>query len=237
MTLPPKMLCTSVSLALLALPLAAFAADKPRPAPPIKPVEQYPMLETHEDEKVTVAIDPCDDLDDCTFFRLPYVSHGFVAIRVIIKNDRDDALSLDEVRMQFLPADGDKEAAATDEDLNRRLFSQKQAQGTRLPIIPITIHHEPVDKKILNDDADFGFANTIVPPHSTRAGYLFYDTRGIEDPPLKGAEMLVKQIRYSDAKGAQHELFSFNLRFDKWLKSMEKPDKKTDKSKAEKDKD
>ncbi len=226
-----------VLLCLLALPVAAFASDKPRPAPPIKPLDQYPMMETHEDEKVSVAIDPCDDLDTCPFFRLPYVSHGFVAVRVIIRNDRDDAISLDETRMQFLPAEGDKEAAATDEDLNRRLFSQKQAQGTRLPIIPITIHHEPVDKKIINDDADFGFINTIVPPHSTRAGYVFYDTRGIDDPVLEHAQFLVKQMRYTDPKGQQHELFSFTLPFDKWLKTLEKKDKKADKPKAEKDKD
>ena len=233
MTVPRK----PVLLAVLALPLAALAADKPRPAPPLKPVAQYPMNETHENEKVSIAVDPCDDLDACPFFRLPYVSHGFVAVRIIVQNDRDDALSLDEVRMQFLPAEGEKEAAATDEDLNRRLFSQKQAQGTRMPIIPITIHHEPVDKKILNDDADFGFASTIVPPHSTRAGYVFYDTRGIDDPVLKGAQLLVKEIRYSDVKGAQHELFSFTLPFDKWLDTQDKAPKKADKAKSDKDKD
>ena len=232
-----------VLLALLALPLSAFASDKPRPAPAIKPLTEYPMNETHADEKVSIAVDPCDDLDACPFFRLAYVSHGFVAVRVIVKNDRDDALSLDEVRIQFLPAEGDKEAAATDEDLNRRLFSRKQAAGTRMPIIPITIHHEPVDKQILNDDADFGFASTIVPPHSTRAGYVFYDTRGIDDPVLRGAQLLIKQISYHDVKGAPHELFSFTLPFDKWLdaedKKTRKPDTgKTDKSdKSDKDKD
>ena len=233
-----------VLLALLALPFAAFAADKPRPAPAIKPLPEYPMNEVHEEEKVSVAVDPCDDLDDCPFFRLAYVSHGFVAVRVIIKNDRDDALSLDEVRIQFLPAMGDKEAAATDEDLNRRLFSRKQAAGTRLPIIPITIHHEPVDKQILNDDSDFGFASTIVPPHSTRAGYVFYDTRDVDEPALRGAELVVKEMRYSDVKGQQHELFSFTLPFDKWLDAQDKKNKKADKSdksdkssKPDKDKD
>ncbi len=222
--------------ALLALPLSALAADKPRPAPPIKPLPQYVMQETHENEKVSVAAEPCDDPDACPFFRLPYVSHGFVAVRVIVQNDRDDALSLDEVRIQLLPAEGDKEAAATDEDLNRRLFSQKQAQGTRLPIIPITVHHEPVDKKILSDDTDFGFASTIVPPHSTRAGYVFYDTRGIDDPVLKGAQLIVKEMRYTDVKGKQQELFSFTLPFDKWLDTQDKAPKKSDKSKSDQSK-
>lgn len=220
------MLRKSILPALLGIPFAAFASDKPRPAPAIKPLPQYVMKETHEEEKVSLAVEPCDDTEACPFFRLPYVSHGFVAVRVIVQNDRDDALSLDEVRIQFLPAEGEREAAATDEDLNRRLFSQKQAQGTRLPIIPITIHHEPVDKKIINDDTDFGFTSTVVPPHSTRAGYVFYDTRGIDDPVLKGAQLLVKMIRYSDAKGKQHELFSFTLPFDKWLETQDKKSEK-----------
>ena len=94
----------------------------------MKPAGEYPLHDTHANEHVTVAADPCTDKDDCKFFRLPYVSHGFVPVRVIITNDRDDQLDLEEVRIQFIPAEGEKEAAATDEDLNRRLFSGRSAQ-------------------------------------------------------------------------------------------------------------
>ena len=205
-------------LALLLLAAApARASDKPRPAPAVKPAAEYPVNETHPSEKVTIAADPCDRADDCKFFRLPYVSHGFLPVRVIITNDRDQPLELDDVRIQFFPAEGTKEAAATDDDLNRRLFSGKDAAGTKLPIIPITIHHQPVDQKILNDDTDFGFISTTVPPHSTRAGYVFYDTRGIDDPVMKHAELYVKEIKTTDEKGAKVELFAFTLPFDKFL--------------------
>ena len=208
----PKLL-----LILVAIPLVARASDKPRPAPPVQPAAEYPVHESHPAEKVTIAADPCDRADDCKFFRLPYVSHGFLPVRVIITNDRDQPLELDEVRIQFFPAEGEKEAAATDEDLNRRLFSGKDAAGTKLPIIPITIHHQPVDQKIINDDTDFGFTSTTVPPHSTRAGYVFYDTRGIDDPVMKHAELYVKMIHTTDDKGAKLELFAFTLPFDKFL--------------------
>lgn len=208
---------TKLALIFLALPLAAVASDKPRPAPPVKPAAEYPVNESHPAEKVTIAADPCDRTDDCKFFRLPYVSHGFLPVRVIITNDRDQPLELDEVRIQFLPGDGGKEAAATDDDLNRRLFSGRDAVGTKLPIIPITIHHQPVDQKILNDDTDFGFTSTTVPPHSTRAGYVFYDTRGLDDPVMKHAELYVKEIKTTDEKGAKVELFAFTLPFDKYL--------------------
>ncbi len=205
---------------------AAFASDKPRPAPPVNPAAQYVLNDAHANEKVTIAAEPCIDAKACAFFRLPYVSHGFVPVRVIVTNDRDDALNMDDVRMQFIPAEGDKEPAASDEDLNRRLFAMKNVRGTRIPIIGVTTHPEPVDKKILSDDADFGFASTIVPPHSTRAGYVFYDTRALDEPVLQHAELYVKMIHYTDAKSVKHELFAFTLPFDKWLATQPKPEGK-----------
>lgn len=210
-------LSAKFAILLSLLPLAAHASDKPRPAPPVKPAAEYPANDPHPTEKVTLAAEPCTQESECAFFRLKYVSHGFVPIRVIVTNDRDEALILDDVRIQLLPYEADKEAAATDEDLNRRLFSRKSAAGTKIPLIPIVIHHEPVDKQILNDDADFGFTSTTVPPHSTRAGYVFYDTRGIDDPFLKHAELYVKMIYYVDAKNMRQELFAFTMAFDKWL--------------------
>ena len=213
--------------ALVLLTPAALASDKPRPAPPVKPAAQYTINEAHPAEKVTIAAEPCEYDDDCKFFRLPYASHGFLPVRVIITNDRDQAVELDEARMQFFPSGGGKEAAATDDDLNRRLFHGKDAAGTKLPIIPITIHHQPIDQKILNDDRDFGFVSTTVPAHSTRAGYVFYDTRQLDEPVMKGAELYVKEIYSTDDKGKKLELFAFTLPFDKWLAAHpEDPNKK-----------
>jgi hypothetical protein len=215
-----------IALLVLLAPVA-LASDKPRPAPPVKSASEYIVNETHPQEKVTVAAEPCQYDDDCKFFRLPYASHGFLPVRVIITNDRDQPLELDEARIQFFPAGGGKEAAATDDDLNRRLFHGKDAAGTKLPIIPITIHHQPVDQKILNDDRDFGFVSTTVPPHSTRAGYVFYDTRQLDEPVMKGAELYVKEINTTDAAGKKLELFAFTLPFDKWLAAnSEEPNKK-----------
>ncbi len=118
------------------------------------------------------------------------------------------------MRIQFISASRDVIPAALDDDINRRLFSTKSAAGTKIPIIPITIHHAPVDKKITEDANDFGFPGTTVKPHSTLAGYLFYDVRGLDDPPLKGAELYIKTIRTLDDK---KELFAFSIPFDKWL--------------------
>lgn len=222
--LKPASLAAALLAAFLCAP--ARASDKPRPAPPVDPATKYPVNDPHPNEHVTLAVDPCIDHDACSFFRLPYVSHGFLAVRVIVTNDRDEPLDLEEVRIQFLPAEGEKQAAATDEDLNRRLFSRKSTVGTHIPLTPITTHPEPVDKKILNDEADFGFQSLIVPAHSTRAGYVFYDTRDLEEPVLRHASLYVKEIRYTDPKGKKQELFAFTLPFDKWLDAQPKPAKK-----------
>jgi hypothetical protein len=192
---------------------SAWAGEKTAPA--AKPAAEYAAHETHPDEHVTLAAEPCEDAKDCAFFRIKYQDHGLLPIRLIITNDSDHALSLDEARMQFISAANDKLPAATSDDINRRLFTIKNARGTKIPVIPITVHH-PVDKKILDDDKDFGFKTTTVAPHSTLAGYLIYDVKQLDDPVLQHAELYVKMIRTKD--GGQ-ELFAFSIPFDKWLEA------------------
>jgi hypothetical protein len=209
-TNPPKALLCGLALWVLATP--AFSADKK--APPTKPANQYIIFDTHPQEHVTIAADPCTETRDCDFFRLPYLQHGFIPIRVIITNDGDTALSLDEVRIQFISANKDVIPAATLEDINRRLFSTKRAMGTKVPLVPLRIPHAPIDKKITEDDKDFGFSGTTVNAHSTLAGYLFYDVRELDDPALKGAQLYLKEIRTLDGKT---QLFAFTIPFDKWL--------------------
>jgi hypothetical protein len=201
-----------IATLLLLTPLTLHAADKKNP-PPAKPADTYPAVDTHANEHVTIAADPCDDPKLCPFFRLPYIQHGLIPIRVIITNDGDRALSLDDARMQFISANNDKIPAATEDDINRRLFTIRSAEGTKIPLIPITIHH-PVDKKIVQDDNDFGFKGTTVNAHSTLAGYLFYDIKDLDDPALVHAELYVKMVHTLDGK---QELFAFTISFDKWL--------------------
>ena len=204
------------------LAVTSSAADKPRKAPPTKPANQYATFDAHPKEQVTIAADPCDDPRDCPFFRLPYIQHGFIPIRVIVTNDSDTALSLDDARIQFISINNDKIPAATDDDIQRRLFSTKNIKGREVPLPaplpPIHLHDKPVDKQIAADEDDFGFKGTTVNAHSTLAGYLFYDLRRLDDPPLKGAELYVKMIYTRQGKdGNKKQLFDFNIPFDKWL--------------------
>jgi hypothetical protein len=217
----------TVSLVFLCAVTTDYAAAGGKKAPPPQPASQYDTYDAHAKEQVTVAADPCDDAKDCSFFRLPYIQHGLLPVRVIITNDSDRALSLDDARLQFISANKDIIPAATDDDLNRRLFTMKSVRGTKIPMpspIPsITIHHPAVDKKILEDENDFGFTTTVVNAHTTLAGYLFYDVKNLDDPALKDAEFYIKMVHTLDGK---ENLFSFTIPFNTWLAAQDKKDKK-----------
>jgi hypothetical protein len=202
-----------VSTGLIATPAVASG----KKAPPARPAREYPAYDSHAEDHVTIAIDPCTRQDDCDFFRLPYVRHSLIPVRIIITNDSDTPLDLSEARMQFISANNDKLPAATEDDINRRLFSTRRAAGTKIPLTNIPMHHAPVDKKITQDDDDFGFKSTTVAPHTTEAGYLFYDIKDLDDDsnssPLKGAQIYVKMIHTAAGK----ELFAFSIPFNKAL--------------------
>ncbi len=192
---------------------SARAADH-KSAPPAKPATEYPAKDTHANEHVTVAAEPCDDPKLCPFFRLPYIQHGLLPIRVIFANDSDRAITLEDARMQFISANDDKIPAATEDDVNRRIFTLHSTQAIHIPLIPIPIHRAPIDKKVTDDDNDFGFKSTTVSPHSSLDGYLFYDIKDLDDPALKHAELYIKMVHTLDGK---QELFAFTIAFDKWL--------------------
>jgi len=191
----------SFAAALMFLLAAASAhADKPRKPKPALPAQQYALHETHAAEHVTIAAEPGDTKETAPDTRLDYRGHGFLPIRVIVTNDSDFALTLDDARIHFIAADNTVVPAATDDELQRGLFTIKSATGTKhtlpLPIpIPITTGKVNVDKKILADDEDFGFKTTTVAPHTTVAGYLFYDTNGFDEPVLAHATLELRKVR------------------------------------------
>lgn len=208
------------AIILLASASAMHAAKK---APELLDVLQYPAHETHAKEQVTIAVDPFDTRARADFFHIDYVGHGFLPVRVIIRNDSDKALTLDDVRIQFVPAHGDRIPAALPSEINRRLFRIKDVGAKHIPGVPIVTYHKtPVDKKIMQDDAAFGFRTTTVEPHSTLSGFLFYDINDLGDTPLKGAEIYIHEVKTMDKS---QELFPFSISLDKYLSAKDKHSK------------
>jgi hypothetical protein len=199
----------------------AGSAEKPRKPPPPQPAQTYPMHDTHPQEQVTIAAEPCDTKPLTPDFRLDYLAHGMMPIRVIVTNDSGQPLTLDDARIHLISANNDNLRAATLDDLQRRLFSLKSATGHKVPLplpipVPITTGKQNVDKKILDDDRDFSFQTTTVPPHSTVAGYLFYDVQGLTDnastSALTHATLELRKVRFAARPNSSAEyLDSFEI--------------------------
>jgi len=204
--IPPFLLC-------LALPAVATEHSQP----PVQAATTFAAVEVHDDEKVAIAVEPYDTKTREAIFRVDYLSHGVMPVRLIVTNNGDRPISLRDARILFLTAAGDKIQAAEPEDVER-LMSQKDRQGSKIPMpgpIPnIKLKPKASDKDVEADFDTFEYQALVVEAHATRAGFLFYDVSQL-DNPLKGAKLHLVKLR--DADG--NELFYFEIPFDKYLKS------------------
>jgi hypothetical protein len=199
-----------LACALLLLSVGVAIAEHP-PAP-AGPASSYPAFETHPDEHVTIAVDPYDTKEKLSCFRIDYMKYGFLPIRIIVTNDGDKPINLEQARIHFITASGDKIAAAEAEDVERRTTTDlKNPSGPKMPI-PGLNKPKTKDSKIDADFQEFEYQAIIVEPHTTRAGFLFYDVDGLSNP-LKGAKLYLRRLQAADGK----DLMYFEVPFDKYL--------------------
>jgi len=200
---------------LLWMALPAVASD--HTPPPIQAATSFAAVEAHDAEKVVIAVEPYDTREKISLFRVDYLSHGVMPIRLIVTNNGDRPINLREARILFVTAAGERIQAAEPEDVER-LMNRKEREGGKIPMpspIPaIKLKPKASNKQIEQDFNTFEYQALVVEPHTTRAGFLFYDISGL-DHPLLGAKLLLRKLR--DADG--NELFYFEIPFDKYLKS------------------
>jgi hypothetical protein len=201
-------------VALLTVPLLAEHA-----APPAQPADQYPAFERHTQDHITIAVDPYDTPQKASLFRVDYGSANIIPIRIIITNEGDTAISLDNARIDFITAAGDKVPAAEPRDAERALDRPADPRN-KIPIGPIKIggKGKNLDKKIEQDFSEFQYGAIAVEPHTTRAGFLFYDLQNLENP-LADAHLEFRRIQSSDGR----ELFAFEIPFNKYLAGKSSP--------------
>jgi hypothetical protein len=202
-------------LAVLWLVLPAVASDhKP---PQVQAATSFAAVEVHEKEKVAIAAEPYDTKEKESIFRVDYLSHGVMPVRLIVTNNGDRPISLRDARILFQTAAGDRIQAAEPEDVER-LMTRKEREGKKIPMpgpIPnIKMKPKASNKEIEADFDQFEYGALAVEAHTTRAGFLFYDVSEL-DHPLQGAKLHLHKLR--DADG--NELFFFEIPFDKYLQS------------------
>ena len=197
-----------------ALPAAGGSSHYP---PPVQPATSFAAVEVHENEKVAIAAEPYDTHEKGAIFRVDYLSHGVMPIRLIVTNNGSRPISLLEARILFITAAGDKIQAAQPEDVER-MMTRKEREGGKIPLpgpLPnIKLRPTASIRDIELDFDTFEYKALTVEPHATRAGFLFYDVSGL-DHPLEGAKLHMHKLRDADGK----ELFFFEIPFDKYLKS------------------
>jgi hypothetical protein len=205
------------SLPLLVAGLALSAMGSTHGPPPAQPATSYPAVEVHEKENVAIAVEPFDTREKESIFKVDYLGHGVMPIRLIVTNNGDRPISLRDARILFYTAGGDRIQAAEPEDVER-LMTLKERQGKKIPMpgpIPaIKTKPKASNQEIEQDFNTYEYASLVVEPHSTRAGFLFYDVSQL-DHPLEGAKLHLHKLR--DADG--NELFYFEIPFDKYLQS------------------
>lgn len=195
--------------------LPAMAADHTQP--PIQPATSFAAVEIHDKERVAVAAEPYDTREKEGLFRVDYLSHGVMPVRLVVTNNGDRPISLRDARILFQTPAGDRIQAAQPEDVER-LMTRKEREGGKIPMpgpIP-SIHMKPKGsmKDIQADFDEFEYESLVVEPHTTRSGFLFYDVSQLNNP-LKGSKLHLHLLR--DADG--NELFYFEIPFDRYLQS------------------
>lgn len=200
---------------LFGLALPAVASD--HAPPPVQPATSFAAVEVHENEKVAIAAEPYDSKQKESIFRVDYLGHGVMPVRLIVTNNGDRPISLRDARILFQTKSGDQIQAAEPEDVER-LMSRKEREGGRIsipgPVPAIKLKPKASDKDVEEDFQTFEYGALVVEPHTTRAGFLFYDVSQLEHP-LVGSKLHLHKLR--DADG--HELFYFEIPFDKYVQS------------------
>lgn len=208
------------TLPLLVIALTVTARASNHTPPPVQPATTYPAVEVHDKEHVAIAVEPYDTKEKESIFRVDYLAHGVMPVRLIITNEGDRPISLRDARILFYTAGGDRIQAAEPEDIER-LMTRSEREGKRIPMpgpFPsIKMKPKASNKEIEEDFDQFEYQALVVEPHTTRAGFLFYDVSQLNHP-LKGAKLHLHELRNADGK----ELFYFEIPFDTYLKSKSK---------------
>ncbi len=201
----------------MALPVALLAA-KSFVKPVAKTAINYPAHDFHRDEKVAIAADPYDNPEKAKIFSINYAGHGFLPIFFVVTNDGDQPVSIANMQIKLITEHNSKLTPIENDDLYRRLSNPEAKTSTNNPLpFPHKVKGGITQKE--RDEIDSSqFAAKAVEPHTTQAGFLFFDVADLHSP-LRGANIDITGV--SDAKG--NELMFFEIPMDKYLDAPKNP--------------
>jgi hypothetical protein len=216
---PTTVLVRFVIGILAAIGLSVFCLGAKQFVMPVpQPAKTYPARDEHSDEAVTLALDPYDMGDKANIFSVRYNQIGMLPILLVVTNDGDQPVLLAGMKAELVTVDRAKLSPVTPDDIERRL-SHPSTSANRYPLpFPTKRAKGGVSQETREEIENAQFGAKAVEPHSTQAGFLFFDIQGVPTP-LAGAHFYLTGVR--NAQG--HELMYFEVPLEKYLSAPAKP--------------
>jgi hypothetical protein len=189
----------------LAAPVVCLAA-KEFSMPKVQPAYSYPAHDHHANENVTVALDAYDSPAKAKIFVVNYAAYQLLPLFLVITNDSDQPIQLADMKAELVTGDHTKLTPDTEDDILRRI-SHPNANATHYPVpIPTRKVKGGVSSKELDEIHSAPFKAKAVEPHSSQAGFLFFDVSDVSHA-LDGAHLYLTGVR----NNAGNELMYFDV--------------------------
>jgi hypothetical protein len=169
----------------------------------------YPSKDAHTNEKVTAAIDVYNAPPKSNVFITPYADDDILPVFLVITNDGDQPIALTSLRAELVTGGRGKLESLTNDDVFRRVAHISGSSTSPQRAGPIPLPGNSKNKKAPKQWQEIqaaNFAAEAVEPHTTRAGFLFFDVQNVRQP-LQGSHIYLTGIK--DASGT--ELMYFDI--------------------------
>lgn len=187
--------------------------------PAVQPARTYPAHDEHTDEAATVAADAYDTPEKARIFSVNYRAIGMLPILLIITNDGDQPISLSGLKAELVTGDRIKLLTAVPDDIFRRIAHPHTSSATTYPLpFPTKKVKGGMSQQTRDEIENAQFAAKAVEPHSTQAGFLFFDVQGISSP-LTGAHLYLTGVH----NGQGNELMYFEVPLERASGASAKP--------------
>lgn len=196
----------------LLLTLALYAKEFSLPKP--DNASSYPAHDSHPTENVAIAAVPYTG-QKASIFSADYAGHGILPVYFAISNEGGSPVELSNMQVQLVTVDRHaKIEPSADEDIYRKMSRvvRRGDEPSRNPL-PIPLPgggpKVGVKKDVVKEIDAAQFRARAVEAHATRAGFMFFDVSGIQNP-LDGGKLYVTGVRDNGGK----ELMYFEILLD-----------------------